>query len=206
MSEMDQTPDVAEAPAAKKVREVKVVEMPDGRKVEFAGKRRMLKTPTLSDDGFDVTVTFDFVHGETREFKIGANNKLFAKFAAHGIMQKIGDEVAGLEDPEDMLLAVDEIITRLEGGEWGVERARGEANGLAGLSILAKALVQVSGKSGEAVREFLKSKTNAEKLALRENPSLKPVIAELEAAKAKPKKDKPAIDTGALLEQLGDAS
>jgi hypothetical protein len=194
---------LGEQSTAKTKREVKTVELTDGRTVEFAGKRRMLKNAETSQDGSEVTVVFDFVHGETRTFVIDTSDKLFAKFAAHGIMQKIGDEVAGLEDPEDMVLAVDEIISRLEGGEWGVERSRGEGNGMAGLSVLAKALVEVSGKTPEAVREFLKTKSNAEKLALRENAALKPVVTRLEAEKKKPApKDKPVIDTDSMLGEL----
>lgn len=188
---------------AKRERVVTKVTMEDGREVEFAGKRRLLKDATISEDGFDVDVRFDLISGETRNFKIAANNPLFAKFAAHGIMQKIGDEVAGLEDPEDMILAVEEIIERLSKGEWGAERSRGEGNAMAGLSVLAKALVQVSGKTPEAVREFLKSKSNAEKLALRDNPTLRPVIAEIEAAKKpKAKKEKEQLDTDSMLSEL----
>jgi hypothetical protein len=192
------------APAPKRgERVVKAVELTDGRTAEFAGKRKLLKSATISDDKFDVTVQFDFINGETRSYAIAANHPLFARFAAHGILQKVGDEVAGLEEPDDMVLAVDEILERLGKGEWGVERSRGEGNGMAGLSILAKALVEVSGKTPEAVREFLKLKTNAEKLALRDNPALKPVIAKLEAEK-KPKapKEKEAIDTDSMLDAL----
>lgn len=190
------------APAAKAKREVKKVVMTDGREVEFVGIRRLVKNAVVSEDGFDVKVTLDFINGETRSFSLEANDKLFARFAAHGMSQKLGDEVAGLEDVEDQVMAIDELIERLGKGEWGAERSRGEGNAMAGLSVLAKALVQVSGKTPEAVREFLKSKSNAEKLALRENSALKPVIADLEAKKKqKPKAE--GINTDALLSELG---
>jgi len=68
--------------------------------------------------------------------------------------------------------------------------------------VLAKALVQVSGKTAEAVKSFLKSKTNTEKLALRDNPTLKPVIAELEAKKKQKPKDN-GVNTEDLLSELG---
>ena len=199
MAEADQGSAVAKVT---KPREVKKVVMTDGREVEFAGKRRLLKTAEISDDGFEVVVRLDFVNGETRSISLAASKPLFAKFAAHGMLQKFGDEVAGLEDVEDMVIAEEELISRIEGGEWGAERSKGETNAMAGLSVLAKALVQVSGKTAEAVKSFLKSKTNAEKLALRENPSLKPVIAELEAKK-KQKPKGPGVDTEALLGELG---
>lgn len=195
--------EVAAKPARAKAESKKIV-MADGREVEFVGKRRLLKTAEISKDGFDVTINLDFANGETRSFTMAANNPLFAKFAAHGMLQKLGDEVAGLEDMDDMVLAEEELISRLEAGEWGAERTRGESNALAGLSVLAKALVQVSGKTPEAVKAFLKAKSNTEKLALRDNPSLKPVIAELEAKKKqKPKEN--GVDTDALLGELDGA-
>lgn len=199
---MTEATEVGTAAKAKAVREVKTVVMSDGREVEFAGKRRLLKTAEISEDGFDVTITLDFVNGETRKLVMAANKPLFAKFAAHGMMQKLGDEVAGLDDVEDMVIAEEELIARLESGEWGAERARGESNAMAGLSVLAKALVEVSGKSAEEVKSYLKSKTNTEKLALRANPSIKPIIDRLEAAK-KPKSKGPGVDTDALLSELG---
>jgi len=199
---MTEATEVGTAAKAKVAREVKTVVMSDGREVEFAGKRRLLKTAEISDDGFDVTITLDFVNGETRQLKLAANKPLFAKFAAHGMLQKLGDEVAGLDDVEDMVIAEEDLIARLEGGEWGAERMRGESNAMAGLSVLAKALVQVSGKTAEAVKSFLKTKTNTEKLALRDNPTLKPVIAELEAKKKQKPKDN-GVNTEDLLSELG---
>lgn len=194
--------EVGTAAKAKAVREMKVVVMTDGREVEFAGKRRLLKTAEISEDGFDVSIRLDFVNGETRTLSLSANKPLFAKFAAHGMLQKLGDEVAGLDDVDDMVIAEEDLIARLEGGEWGAERTRGESNAMAGLSVLAKALVQVSGKTAEEVKSYLKTKTNTEKLALRANPTISPIIAELEAKKKqKPKEN--VVDTDALLSELG---
>lgn len=201
MSEEQQASEALAAKPTKAKTEVKIIVMTDGREVPFAGKRRLLKTAAISEDNFDVKISLDFVNGESRGFSLSANSPMFAKFAAHGMLQKLGDEVAGLEDVDDMVLAVEELITRLEAGEWGAERARGEGNAMAGLSVLAKALVQVSGKTAEAVKAFLKSKTNTEKLALRDNPTLKPVIAELEAKKKQKPKENP-VDSDALLGEL----
>jgi hypothetical protein len=197
---MTESVEVGTAAAKKAKTEVKKVVMADGREVEFAGKRRLLKTAEISDDGFDVTIRLDFVNGETRSLTLAANKPLFAKFAAHGMLQKLGDEVAGLDDVEDMVIAEEELIARLEAGEWGAERTKGEGNALAGLSVLAKALVQVSGKTAEQVRAYLKTKNNSEKLALRANPTIKPVIEELEAKKKQ--KPKEEIDTNSLLDEL----
>ena len=186
---------------AAKETQYKTVQMDDGRTVDFPGKRRMMKESTVSKDGFTVETRFDFVHGETRVFIIEANAALFAKFAAHGIEQKIGDEVAGLDDPEDMIIAVDEVMERLAAGNWSAVR---ESSGLAGTSVLAKALIQSTGKTPQVIKDFLKGKTNAEKLALRQNPKIAPIVAELEAKK-KPK-PKTEIDTDSMLDGLGKAA
>lgn len=174
------------------------VQMDNGTTVKFPGTRRLLKESTVSEDGFTVKTTFYFRHGEVRTFEIEANAPLFAKFAAHGIEQKIGDEVAGLDDVEDMVIAVDEIMERLNGGDWQAKR---ESSGMAGISVLAKALVEASGKSAHDVVNFLKGKTNAEKLALRKSPKIAPIIEKLEAGKKK--KEKAAVDTDSHLAELG---
>lgn len=172
------------------------VTMDDGRVVEFAGKRKMLKESILEADRTQVRI--DFVNGETRIFTLG--EALFAKFAAHGAEQKIGDEIAGLTDVDDCVLAVDELMERLDGGEWSVKR---ETNGMAGTSVLAKALIEHTGKSPQAIKEFLASKTQAEKVALRGNAKIAPIVARLEADKVK----KPStIDTEALLGGLDEVA
>ena len=171
------------------------VTMDDGRVVEFAGKRKMLKTSLFDNDG-SIKVRLDFVNGESRTFSLPET--LLSKFAAHGAEQKLGDEIAGLEDVEDCILAVDELTERLNTGEWGIKR---EAAGIAGTSVLARALVQHSGKTPEVVKDFLSRKSHAEKVALRQNSALAPIIAVLEAAK---NKKKSSVNTEALLEELGE--
>lgn len=174
------------------------VTMDDGSAVKFPGKRRLLKSSSQAADG-TITTRFDFRNGEVRHFHLHPSHALFAKFAAHGIEQKIGDEVAGLEDVEDMILAIDEVMERLGGAEGSWTAAR-ESNGLAGTSVLARALIKVTGKTPPQIKEFLKGKTNAEKLALRQNSKIAPVIAELEAnKKSKPKAE---VDTDGMLDEL----
>lgn len=188
---------MSEAQKTAKKTEYTDVAMDDGTTVKFPGKRKLLKSSTVSKDGFTLKTRFDFRNGEVRVFTIEANNDLFSKFAAHGVEQKIGDEIAGLDDIEDMILAVDTIMERLEAGEWAAKR---ESSGLAGTSVLARALIQSTGKTAAVIKEFLKGKTNAEKLALRQNPKIAPIVAEIEAKKNK--KEKEAVDTDALLEEL----
>jgi len=156
---------------------VETVKFPDGRSVDFVGKRKMLKETLIGDDG-SVAIRIDFRNGETRTF--GLNPDLLLRFAGHGAEQKYGDETAGVDDIDDMVLAVDELHARLEKGEWSTKR---EGGGFAGTSVLLRALVEFSGRSAEQVKEFLSGKSQAEKLALRGSAQLKPIVDRLEAEK-----------------------
>ena len=183
-AEENQTP----AKAAKKAPPVVVtVKMQDGREVEFAGKKKMLKTVVLADDGSLDHVLFDFKNGETRKFFPVESLNGYAM--GHGYSQKIGDEAASYEDVDDMTLAIDNMIEQLGSGDWNKVR---EAGGMAGTSILLKALVEFSGKTKEQIQEFLKNKSKKEKDALRINDkiksasgvSLKAIVQRLEDEKA----------------------
>lgn len=187
--------------AEKNTPQVETVKMDDGRTVEFAGKRRMLKESFIEADG-TVKVRLDFRNGETRTFTIP--DSLMAKCAAHGAEQKLGDEIAGLKgeggvdaDIEDLVLAIDNLMGRLEAGEWNTQR---EGNGMAGTSVLIRALVEHTGKDVAAIKDFLKDKSQAQKIALRNNPKVKPIVERIEAEKAA--KATVKVDTEALLGEL----
>lgn len=169
---------------------VETVKMDDQRLVEFPGKRKLQIEDGLDDDG-QIWIRLDFRNGETRLFT--CPHDLEMKAAAHGLEQKFRDEIAGLEDMNDAVEAVDELMLRLAGGEWNSRR---ESSGMAGASVLCKALVQVTGQPVGKIREFLATLTNAQKNALRGDEKVAPVVAELEKEK---KSKAPAIDTTALL-------
>lgn len=186
---------------AKNEPQVETVTMQDGRVVDFPGKRKLVKENFVTEAG-GVQVRLDFRNGQSRLFTIPP--AMMAKFAAHGAEQKLGDEIAGLKgqdgkeaDLDDAVLAVDELIERLYNGEWN---QRKEANGLAGTSVLIKALAELyPNKSIEQLKAYLKDKTQAEKLALRQSERVKPIVERLEAEKAS-KGSK--VDTEALLAGL----
>ena len=182
---------------ATKETQVETVKMDDERLVDFPGKRQLQKSSTITADG-RVEVRLDFRNGETRLFTIPP--ALILQFAAPGAEQKLGDEIAGLKDPsgseasiEDKVLTIDALMERLERGEFNVRR---EGNGMAGASVLIRALCELRGKSVAEVKAFLEPKTHAEKLALREVPAVKAIIQRLEAEKAS---KRPSIDGEALL-------
>lgn len=183
------------ATTPKATTQVESVKMSDGQIVDFAGKRQMIKT-VEAGDGY-ASVRFDFRNGETRTVKVETAHPLFTRFAAHGIAQKIGDEAAGEKDVDDAVLAIDDLIDRaVAKHEW---TTRKEGGGMGGTSVLLRAMVEHTGKPADKIKEFLKGKTQVEKLALRNSRTLKPIVERLEAEKA----SKAAkVDTDALLSEL----
>lgn len=203
---MSEVESAVEAKEKKAPAEVKNVEMQDGRKVAFVGKRRMIKDSTEQDSA--VTVRFDFVDGNTRSITVDLTDPLAVKFLAHGIAQKVGDETAGDKSVDDMVLHVDAILDRLSKGEWGIER--GASDGFSGASVVIKALVEVTGRDVAWVKEFLEKKLAAGKdagltrqklYAAFRAPGTKtaPVIARLEAEKAS--KDS-GVDGDAAIDEM----
>lgn len=193
---VEETTAQTEAQPAKAPKETRLVTMTDGRQVEFGAKARMLKE-IIHTEGFLPAVRLDFSNGETRLFNVPS--QLLHQLAGHGASQKLGDETAGEKDVEDAILAVDALIDRLNKGEWNVARAPG--SGMSGTSVLLRALVEASGKSIEAIKPWLMARSQAEKLALRQSPDIKPIVDRIEAEKAAGQVGK--IDTAALLASLG---
>lgn len=175
--------------------QIETVQMEDGRVVEFTGKRRVLKE-TFTKDG-KAQVRLDFRTGATRLFTVP--EEMLLQFASHGASQKLGDSYAGLEKVEDAVIAVDDMIDRLYDGQWAQKRE----GGMAGVSVLLEALVRFTGKGTEEIRRFLAGKTHAEKLALRNNPKVKPIVQEIEDERAAKSPAAQKVDTEELLAELG---
>jgi hypothetical protein len=150
---------VSEAPSGKTKREPTVVEevsMADGRTVGFPGKTK-LKKEWVDLEGSARGVRFDFRNGATRIFDV-TSSSLLTDFACHGASQKIGDEAGSEEEVDDMVVAIDAIIGRLAGGEWGKQRSSGASDSYAGASIVIRALIEATGKTVEFVKAYLDKK------------------------------------------------
>ena len=173
-------------------KQVEVVEMEDGRKVEFSGKRQAIKSSEWAHD--HVKIRIDFRDGQVGHYTVPHN--LIHEAACHGAEQKYGDSYAGAKEIGDMILACEAVQKNLDAGNWS---ARVEGSGIAGTSVLARALVEATGKSMETIKQFLSTKTQGDKLALRNSGRLKPIIERLEAEKVQ-KASK--VDTEALLAEL----
>jgi hypothetical protein len=176
---------------------VEAIPMEDGSIVNFTGKRKLVKEAEVTSQG-TIKLRLCFRNGAVREEIFTPDAETYAKAAAHGYLQKFGDECAGVNDLDDMVQAIDELLVRVNKGEWTSKREGGSGN--SGASVLARALVEVSGKTPEAIKEFLATKSQAEKIALRNNPKIKVVVDRLEAEKLAKKGG--GIDSDALLDDL----
>lgn len=181
--------------------QVDIVTMRDGRKIEFVGKRKMLKTSISTSEG-GPAIRLDFRNGETRTYPLSSN--LLERYALHGAEQKYGDETAGLDDIDDMILATDDLHSRLIKDEWTVKR---EGGGMSGTSVLLRAMVEYSGKTTEDIKTFLRGLSQTDKLGLRNDEKVRPgkpntikaIVQRLESEKAS-KATK--VDTDALLASM----
>jgi hypothetical protein len=208
---------VEQAPAkssAKKT-EYTEVKMEDGRTVMFAGKRSMNKEILVAEDNSSVSVRFDFRNGMTSTYQIPGHHILYA--AGHGYAQKLGDEVAGMKDPngapaseEDKLLAIEALHERLNSStDWN--RVSSGEESVSGASVVIRAIAEVSGKSLAEVKAFLQAKladaeARGQKLtraalysSFRVSKSVGPVIERMEKEKAS---KAPAVNADDLLSEI----
>lgn len=167
---------MAEEAVVKTKAEVEAVTMSDGRVVNFAGKRKVVKDTVLDASKIEsdgnvvqisagaVSLRMDFRNGETRLIPIPLS--LLGKFAGHGAEQKFGDELASPADKpmseDDMVLAIDDLNAVIQAGEWGRARASG-GGGVSGASIVVKAIMEASGKDLATVKAFLQKKLDGDK-------------------------------------------
>lgn len=191
------------------------VSMTDGTTVEFTGKTRMKKSTTF--DEANVSVRFDFRNGEVRTFTTphcmppdalaSDMGKLALKAMGHGLEQKLGDTAAGVEDIDDVIEAIDQLMQRLGTGYDGWNKASEGGSGMAGASILAKAVAEATGHDIAVVREHLSNLDAKQKAALRLDDTIAPIVKRLEDEKAARQaaagKGKPKTDTKALLASIG---
>lgn len=168
----------AQAPAkpAKPATAVEVVKMKDGRAVEFAGKRKMIKESIIeaslikaNPDGSvtilpgAISTRIDLRSGDV--FLTKMPTKMIPNFAGHGGLQKYGDELAAPADKQpsyaDMLVWLGDLDENIQAGKWAQEGEGG--GGVAGASIVIRAIMEASGKAQEAIKAFLNGKLEAAK-------------------------------------------
>lgn len=186
---------MAEAQAASKSKtEYTPVSMSDGRIVQFAGKKKVIKDYVLDPSKIEVDEAsgiiqiqrggikqrFDFRNGETRFDDLPLS--LLPQYAGHGGLQKFGDEFAAPANAplseDDMVLAYDALMELHRQGQWGAGRAEG-GGGVSGASLVVLAVLEVMNEgrpgNGKAVltvadiKAFLDKKLEASKASDGEN-------------------------------------
>ena len=170
-------------------KETNVVEMKDGRSVDFGVRGKKKTDIQITETG--VKLIFDVINGDTHEVEFEvpavASNPLLKELFAYGVSQKITDSVVKEKDEDDISLGIQRMIDQLVSGVW-TTRVAGE--GIArGLADLIEALRRMKGFAvGSPEADNLKAKIVAkseEELAVwKTNPAIKAVIAEIQAEKA----------------------
>lgn len=174
------------------------IQMNDGSTKEFGEKAKVIKESTVHHDG-SIGVKFHFRNGEVKQFHMPHDHQLYARAAQHGLDQKFGDAFSGIDDVEDAALAFDKVADQIKAGDWNKGRV---SDGMAGTSVLAKALVKVTGNSIEEVKETLKTLEPAQKAALRKQPAIATAIMEIESAKG----SKGKVDVDEVLSRFSKAA
>lgn len=168
------------------------------------------KRAAVSADIFmpKMTLTLNFAHGE--EIIIDANAltpEIRNMAMMHGLKQKLVDAAALSRNTdtgkpasvEDKYNAVKRVADRLKSpdGSWSEVRGGGEEK-LTGSNILVRALMKMTGRDENHVKEYLSFKTKEERAALKKNPKVLATIAELTAATVVGD-----VNTNELLGELG---
>lgn len=151
------------------------ITMTDGRKVSFAGKRKVLKETVLDESKITIegsvaqfeagaiAIRMDFRSGETRLLPLPLS--LLGRFAGHGAEQKFGDELATSADKplseDDMVLAIDDLNSLIQSGKWGAGRAA-SGGGVSGASIVVMAICEATGKDLATVKAYLQKKLDGD--------------------------------------------
>jgi len=168
----------------------------DGKSYEFGARAKVKKESYITEDG-SIVIKFVFRNGAVREHKISRDDALYPKYACHGGDQKFGDEFAGLDDVEDCIEAFEGLSMRLAKGEWSEKRV---SDGMAGTSLLVRALAEVSNKPLNEVKDKLSAASKEQKQALQRQTKVAAVIARLKAEKLE--KSGKAVDADAALAEM----
>lgn len=164
-------------------------------------------TTTITEEG---TLVIEFGNGKALTVEIGnLSPEIVRQATLHGLKQKLVDAAAiarntttglsaSLNDKYEAVKEVFDRITDIEAPSWNKVRESGTGSGGGNGGVLVRALMQLTGKDKEAISAFLEEKTKAEKAALRANPKVAAIIAELQREKSA------EIDTDELLGELSE--
>jgi hypothetical protein len=166
------------------------------------------KKQAMSVDIFGTTLTVTFSNGKDLAVDVSKLTPEIQRMAMlHGIKQKLVDAAAiarntdtgGSAGVDTKYKAVAEVHARLTADKpsWNKERVAAGTPANAN-NLLVRALMQMTGRDKAYVDDFLTSKTKDERAALKRNPRVLAIIAELSAVTVSG-----GVDTDELLEELG---
>jgi len=171
----------------------------------------MAKNSTISADLFVPKMTLTLTFSGGQEIIIDANKlrpEIRDMAILHGLKQKLVDAAAISRNVEngqpasvaDKYAAVKKVADRLMSpdGQWNEGRgAAGESTPKSN-DILVRALIVMTGRDEAYVKDFLSAKTKEQRAALKKNPRVVAIIAELTAATVSN-----GVNTDELLGELG---
>ena len=164
------------------------------------------RTPAIAATIHGEVLTLQFSDGRILDIDSDELSEEVVGYATmHGLKQKLVDAAAISRNPEngraatvdDKYNAVKAVFDRLVAGQWNASREGGTAGGLL---FRALCLMYEGRRTVGAVREFLVTKSDAEKTALRKNPKVAAIIDTLRAETA----GAGGVDTEAMLDELGE--
>lgn len=169
------------------------------------------KTPAIAADivgtpeSGHMEMTLTFADGHTLRVATDMFSQAITTQAImHGLKQKLVDAAALSRNPDtgrsatiaDKKAAVMEVYHRLMEGHWN--KPREGAGAVRGGLLLAALCRMQPGKAQADVKAWLDGKTDDERAALRKNPKVAAIIAEIQSERAKTD----GIDTDDLLGEL----
>ena len=170
------------------------------------------KKSTITADMFvpKMTLTLTFVNG--KEVVIDANSlsdEIRNMAILHGLKQKLVDaaaisrnlETGASATVDEKYEAVKKIADRLTSpdGKWNEGRAAADgATSSTVQNILVRAVMRMTGHDEQYTRDWLGAKTKEQRAALRKNPRVVAIMAELQAATVVN-----GVNTDDLLSELG---
>lgn len=119
----------------------------------------------------------EFPDGETRTFDLPDDHPLYQNFAAHGVTKKVRDLLAGSKPMDKQKELLDKLLASFAKNDWNATR---NGDGKPVVSILARALHRVSGKSLEECIAYVKTLSKADQAKARKDDRIAPVIRELQ--------------------------
>lgn len=165
------------------------------------------KQATVTTSEFRSTLTLTFSSGDVIEIDASKlTPEVQHKAMMHGLKQKLMDAAAIAKNTDngrsatvqDKFDAVKEVADRLTvDGAWNKTRT---SEGSSNNTLLARALVQMSGKTRAQIDAFLETKTKEEKAALRKTSKVAHIIVALQAEQVA----NSGIDTDDLLAELDE--